>query len=271
MENKKKILQKSRSENKILEAKSNKIKAWEFPKLHYYTRRKTELEYREKKIIGFVPARGGSARVPHKNMRDIGGIPLFLRSCYNLHQILPKDSIVVDSDDEEILSIAKKHEFSTLKRPDELASNATDGNAFFRWETSNYPNADIYIQHLPPMPFLSKATLEKCLNAVEKEGYDSVVCVGKEHFYLWDEATCKPLYDIEHIPNSFTLPDTVYETMGLYVIQREAHLKTGLRIGQEYKMISLNKFEQIDINYPEDYDLAVAVERGLSGDSAYKI
>ena len=229
------------------------------------------MEKGKEKIIGFIPARGGSTRVSRKNMREIGGIPLFLRSCYNLHQILSKESIVVDSDDDEILSIAKNHGFSTLKRPDELASNATDGNAFFRWETSNYPDADIYIQHLPPMPFLSKSTLEKCLDAVEKEGYDSVVCVGKEHFYLWDEKTCQPLYDIEHIPNSYTLPETVYETMGLYVIRREVHLRTGLRIGKEYKMISLNKFEQIDINYPEDYDLAVAVERGLHDDSAYAI
>lgn len=222
-------------------------------------------------IIGFVPARGGSTRVSRKNLRDINGIPMFLRACYNLHQVLPKECIVADSDDEEILSIAREHGFSTIRRPDELASNATDGNAFFRWETSNYPNADIYIQHLPPMPFLSKETLEKCLAAVEKENFDSVVCVGKEHFYLWDAESQKPMYDLEHIPNSFTLPETVFETMGLYVIRKDAHLENGLRIGKNYKMITLNKIEQIDVNYPEDYELAVAVARGLDKKSAYTI
>lgn len=223
------------------------------------------------RIIGFVPARGGSTRVSRKNLREINGIPMFLRACYNLHQVLPKECIVADSDDEEILTIAGEHGFSTIRRPDELASNATDGNAFFRWETSNYPDADIYIQHLPPMPFLSKETLEKCLFAVEKENYDSVVCVGKEHFYLWDEEEKRPLYDLKHIPNSYTLPETVFETMGLYVIRREAHLENGLRIGKNYKMITLNKFEQIDVNYPEDYELAVAVARGLPENSVYII
>ena len=42
-----------------------------------------------KKIYGFVPARGGSTRVPRKNIKEIGGVPLFLRACYNLNQILP--------------------------------------------------------------------------------------------------------------------------------------------------------------------------------------
>lgn len=222
------------------------------------------------RIIGFVPARGGSSRVSRKNMREIGGLSMFLRACYNLHQVLPKECIVVDSDDIEILSLAKKHGFCTLKRPEELATNGTDGNAFFRWETSNYPEADIYIQHLPPMPFLSKDTLLQGIVAVERENYDSIVCVGKDHYYLWDSEKSLPLYDIVHIPNSFTLKETVFETMGFYVISREAHAKNGLRIGENYKMISVNKIEQIDVNYPDDFELAVAVERGLDDSSIYK-
>ncbi len=221
-----------------------------------------------KKIIGFIPARGGSSRVPNKNRKEIAGIPLFLRACYNLNQILDKKDIVVDSDDIEILSLAESHGFNTLKRPAELATNATDGNSFFRWETSNYPDADIYIQHLPPMPFLSKETIEMGLAAIS-QGYDSIVCVGKEHFYLWDDIKKSPMYDLAHIPNSFTLPETVFETMGFYMITRQAHLKNGLRIGENYKFIELNKFEQVDINYPDDFELAEAIACGLKPDSLY--
>lgn len=60
-----------------------------------------------KKIIGFVPARGGSSRVPKKNLKKIAGVPLFLRACYNLNQVLNKKDIIVDSDDMEILSLAE--------------------------------------------------------------------------------------------------------------------------------------------------------------------
>lgn len=221
-------------------------------------------------IIAFVPARGGSSRVPHKNLKPIGGIPMFLRACYNLHQILPKSQIVVDSDDKQILSLANEHGFKTIVRPDNLASNATDGNAFFRWETSNFPDADIYIQHLPPMVFLGKETLSSCINAVLEEGFDSVVCVGEEKYYLWDADTMEPTYDLTHIPNSFTLKSTIFETMGLYVIDAKVHKQNGLRIGSNFKVIKVNKYEQVDINYPEDFEFAEAIERGLPDESQYK-
>lgn len=223
-----------------------------------------------RKIIGFIPARGGSSRVPKKNLKKIAGVPLFLRACYNLNQVLDKKDIVVDSDDMEILSLAESHGFSILKRPDELATNATDGNGFFRWETSNYPDADVYIQHLPPMPFLSKETIENGLAALD-QGYDSIVCVGREHFYLWDEEKQTPMYDLAHIPNSFSLPKTVFETMGFYMITKQAHSKTKLRIGENYKFIELNKFEQVDINYPDDFALAEAIACGLKPDSLYSL
>ena len=48
-------------------------------------------------------------------------------------------------------------------------------------------------------------------------------------------------------------------------------LKSPLNyIGGKYKMIAVNKFEQVDVNYPEDFELAVAIERGLPLESEYK-
>jgi YrbI family 3-deoxy-D-manno-octulosonate 8-phosphate phosphatase len=220
-------------------------------------------------IIAFVPARGGSSRLKRKNLQLIGSLPLFLRACYNLHQVLPKSNIVVDSDDDEILNIAEDHGFKTLKRPDELATNQTDGNSFFRWETSNFPNYQIYIQHLPPMPFLSKNTI---LSAIEiiNQGFDSIVPVAIKNEYQWDFEKSMPLYDLENIPNSFTLNKSVIETMGFYVITNEAHQKFGRRIGEKYKFLEISKIEQIDIDYMEDLEVAQAIERGLDNESLYK-
>ncbi len=220
-------------------------------------------------VIAFVPARGGSGRLHRKNMRKVGGLPLFLRACYNLHQILPKTSIVVDSDDEEILDIAQTHGFETLQRPDGLATNATDGNGFFAWEVSNYPERDLYIQHLPPMAFCSKETLTQGLSLILDDGFDSIVCVGKEYLYLWSQEG-KPSYDLAHIPNSFNLDQTIYETMGLYMITAEAHADCRRRIGNNYTLMEIPKIEQIDIDYETDLQLANYIERGLEITSPYK-
>lgn len=220
-------------------------------------------------IIAFVPARGGSSRLERKNLQLIGTLPLFLRACYNLHQVLPKNNIVVDSDDDEILSIAKEHGFNTLKRPDELASNQTDGNSFFRWETSNFPNYKVYIQHLPPMPFLSKNTILRAIDIIN-QGFDSIVPIAIKNEYQWDIETLSPFYDLNNIPNSFNLNKLAFETMGFYAITNEAHQKYGRRIGENFQFLEISKIEQIDIDYMEDLEFAQAIEKGLDNESFYK-
>jgi CMP-N-acetylneuraminic acid synthetase len=222
-------------------------------------------------IIAFIPAKGSSSRIPRKNLQPVGGIPLFLRACLHLRQVLPAKSIVVDSDADEILELAGSHGFGTLKRPDELATNATDGNAFFRWETSNYPDADLYLQHLPPMPFLAKATLERAIALATSTEFDSIVPVGRMHPYLWDAITGKARYDHAKLPNSFELPELVFETMGLYAIRGNVHRVTGRRIGDKPAFLDLSRIEQIDIDYPEDLELANAVANGLPSDSPFSL
>lgn len=219
-----------------------------------------------KNVVGFIPARGGSIRTPGKNLQKILGVPLFLWAANNLNRILPKENIYIDSDSEEILSLAQKHGFRTIKRPENLATNSTNGNEFMLWEVSNV-EADIYVQHLPPMIFLKRETLDKAINAVTSGEYDSAVGVISEHFYMWEEG--KPKYDLLNLPNSFTLPLSIIEGMGLYVTTRESILKNKTRIGKNPALIQLDKFEAIDIDYPADLEFARAAAKGLGFGSVY--
>ncbi len=219
-----------------------------------------------KKIVGFIPARGGSVRTPGKNLQKVLGLPLFLWAANNLNRCLPKEDIYVDSDSEEILALAQKHGFGTIKRPESLASNATNGNEFMLWEVSNV-DADIYVQHLPPMVFLKEETLKKAIDSVVSGEFDSAVGVISEHFYMWENG--KPKYDLLNLPNSFTLPISTIEGMGLYVTTKESILKYKTRVGLNPTLISLDKFEAIDIDYPADLEFARTVAKGLGLNSIY--
>lgn len=222
-------------------------------------------------VYAFIPAKGNSSRIAEKNRQKVGGIPPFLRAALHLEALLPRDRIIVDSDSEIILKEAAKNGFGTLRRPAELATNATDGNAFFRWETGCYPQANIYIQHLPPMPFLATATVQRALDLVRSGTADSIIPIGKNRHYTWNTTSRKPNYDLNKLPNSFELPEIVFETMGLYVIRAEAHRATGGRIGLRPQFLELSRIEQIDIDYQEDLDLAEAIADGLPHESPYQI
>lgn len=74
------------------------------------------------KILGFIPARGGSKGLPGKNKKIILGKPLI---AHTIEAALYSNlyDVVVSSDDDEILDIARKYDVKVVKRPDNLAGD----------------------------------------------------------------------------------------------------------------------------------------------------
>lgn len=73
-----------------------------------------------------VPARGGSRRVPRKNVREFHGIPTISRVIQTLHDTGLFDEIVVSTDDDEVASVALEAGAEVpFRRPLELADDRT--------------------------------------------------------------------------------------------------------------------------------------------------
>ena len=167
----------------------------------------------------------------------------------------------LDSESEEILGFAPYLDYIPLKRDAALATNKTDGHQLFYNEIKQVC-ADIYIQILCTSPFIKPETIETGIDILlSHPEYDSVVLVKKEKQYLWDGE--QPTYDKNRIPNSVDLPDTVIETMGLYIIRGECALKQKMRYGNRVYLLEAQPIEAIDINSPEDLSLADYVARGI--------
>jgi N-acylneuraminate cytidylyltransferase len=217
------------------------------------------------KVAGVIPAKGTSTRVPSKNLQQVLGVPLFLWAANNLARVLPKTDIYVDSESPEIRSLAERAGFCSIARPADLATNATDGNQLMLWQASQV-DADVLVQHLPPMIFLRESTLRQGLSRIA-EGDDSVFGTAEEALYLWTEAG--PSYDLLHVPNSFTLPKTLIETMGLYMTRKACLESSRVRISGKTSRLQLDHYEQIDIDTPHDLEFARTVARGLGPDTDY--
>lgn len=75
-------------------------------------------------VLGLILARGGSKRVPRKNVRPLGiGRPLIVWTIAAAKDARCFDRIVVSSDDAEILSIATELRVTALERPSEMATD----------------------------------------------------------------------------------------------------------------------------------------------------
>lgn len=182
------------------------------------------------KVVAFLPAKGTSSRVENKNIKLLDGKPLFLHTLEKLIECDFIDEVYLDTESDEIIYLASETNCKILKRDPNLASNTTDGNKLFLNEV-NHIKADIYIQILGTSPFIEKETIKKGIDTIKSSDFDSVVLVRKEKLYTWNEKG--PNYNIENIPNSFDLNDTIIETMGLYIVKRETALCTQKRIGNK--------------------------------------
>lgn len=213
------------------------------------------------KIVAFVPAKGSSERVENKNVKLLDGKPLFLHTLEKLASCDFIDEVYLDSESDYIFSLASEVNCKYLKRDISLASNKTDGHVLFYNETLHV-EADIYIQVLCTSPFIKPETIKRGIEILKKSSeYDSVVLVKKEKQYLWNGN--QPIYDKYHIPNSIDLPDTIIETMGLYITRKEVALEKKMRFGDNVFFLEAEPLEAIDVNYPADFELASYIAAGL--------
>jgi CMP-N-acetylneuraminic acid synthetase/regulator of RNase E activity RraA len=211
------------------------------------------------KVVAFLPAKGTSSRVESKNLKLLDGKPLFLHTLEKLMECDFIDEVYLDTESDDVIDLASEINCKVLKRDSNLASNTTDGNKLFLNEVKHV-EADIYIQILGTSPFIEKETIQKGVKAIQNKEFDSSVLIRKERLYTWNEKG--PNYNIEDIPNSFDLGDTIIETMGLYIVKREAVLSTRRRIGDKPYLLEATPLEAIDVNWPEDFDLANLIAAG---------
>ena len=221
-------------------------------------------------IVAFIQAKGYSERVPNKNLRKLGDKPLFLHALLNARNSKSINKVVIDSDSEEILSLGCEYGATPLYRPSNLTSNSTTGDDLAYWQASQYPESIIMLQIVPTSPFISSETIDRAISYMVS--YTSIVGVRKEKFYKWKDYQPMYLRD-DKIPNSNELPDTIYETTGLYIIKTKCVLQEKRRIcfrTGELFLYPLSKIESIDINTEEDFEFAEIVWNGLEEKSKTK-
>jgi regulator of RNase E activity RraA/CMP-N-acetylneuraminic acid synthetase len=213
------------------------------------------------RVVAFVPAKGESSRIANKNTAVLDGEYLFKRKLIQLLECPDIDDVYLDTESERIIELASDLPIKVMKRDPTLASNKTDGHELFANEAA-HTKADIYIQCLCTSPFLTADTISRALKELKaKPSADSLVAVQKSKQYTW--ANNKPLYGEGRIPNSVDLPETIVESMGLYMVKRKPGEKAPKRrFGKKPILFQITDEEAVDVNWPEDLALAERICAG---------
>jgi CMP-N-acetylneuraminic acid synthetase len=123
-------------------------------------------------ILGLIAARGGSKRIPNKNMRYFCGWPLIYRTMWQALKY-PFDKVVLSTDDPEIKRYCAPALWAQM-RPAKLATDTASKWDVFRYvsEINGLKPDDILVDLDTGCPFRALEDITACIDRVITEGYD---------------------------------------------------------------------------------------------------
>jgi len=142
--------------------------------------------YKDKTFLAIIPARGGSKRLPRKNILNLCGKPLI---SYSIEAGLKSkyiDKVVVNSDDNEILETAQKFGAKTIKRPHNLANDTSTTFDALKHTIDNLEKYDYVVLLQATSPLRTAKHINEAIELLEEKNANAVVSVCQmEHSPLW--------------------------------------------------------------------------------------
>jgi len=143
--------------------------------------------YRDKTILGLIPARGGSKRLPNKNVLPLGGKPLICWTIEAAKNSKYIDDIILSSDDDKLLNIGMTYGIKAIKRPVELAKDearSIDVVLYHLNQLNQKPEYIILLQ--PTSPFRTAKHIDEAIEFLFIKRAHAIISVCEvEHSPLW--------------------------------------------------------------------------------------
>lgn len=224
------------------------------------------------KILGFIPARAGSKRIPLKNIKPLSGKPLIAYTIEAAKRSKYINRIVVSTDSEEIASVAKQYGAEVpFLRPESISQSDSTEMQFFEhaldWFTENEDyEPDLIVLLYPTTPFRKTESIDEAIEEIlkhqEADSLRSVKLCSEHPYKMWiiEDGYLKSFIkrgDLNIHTLSYHLLPTVYvQNASIYITKLSTIKNKRSPIGDKIIPFVMNEIESIDINTPLDFKFA---------------
>lgn len=235
-----------------------------------------------KAVVALVPARGGSKRIPHKNLRELGGHPLLAYSIAAARDSGVFDRVVVSTDDEHTAEVARGYGGEVLGlRPAELAGDLSPDVDWVRHTLSQLDDAStpasVFSILRPTSPLRTPTTVKQAVELLladpAADSLRAVERVAQHPGKMWvldgDGTRMRPLLDDGgstppwHSSPYQALPPVHVQNASLEVARTRCLTTSGTIAGTSIRPFLLPGHEGFDLNTELDWlVLRALVERG---------
>jgi len=223
--------------------------------------------YQGKTFLAIIPARGGSKRLPGKNVRPLAGKPMIVWSIQAALKCKYIDTLLVTSDDQEILDIAHDYGAECLQRPSHLSTDeAGTTDVVIHAVASLSREYDYVVLMQPTSPLRTATHVKEAIEELMKKPSDSIISVTKtEHSPLWSNVLPADGSMKEFLPEDIVGKrsqdlDTYYRLNGaLYIIETKRFLATKSLFSEKSYAYVMTEEMSVDIDTVYDFIYAEAI------------
>ena len=209
-----------------------------------------------KSLVAVIPVRKGSQRVKNKNFKPFAGKNLLTHKIEMLKQIKDLDEIIINTDSDEAINLAKNMNISFKKRKDYFASSECTNSEF--WEhIAEETEAQFIMFANCTSPLVKKDTFESIINTFKKKKLenDSLNTVTDLKEFLYKDK--KPInFNPSKALNSQDLPNIVKLNFAVSIISKDLMKKRKSIIGNNPFLYKLDEIEGLDIDTHFDFEFA---------------
>lgn len=224
--------------------------------------------------ICIITARGGSKRIPRKNVREFCGKPML---AYSVEAALESgifDTVMVSTDDDEIAEVARSYGaevpfMRSAATSNDYATTADVLREVFSEYGKRGTEFDTMCCLYPTAPFVRVSELKEAAAMIEA-GASSVIPVTSfdfpplRGFKVGEDGSLDYAFPEYAQTRSQDLPEMVHDCGRFYLAKVGAFLKSGSFITDRTKSLRISsKFVQ-DIDTPEDWEMAEQKYRALA-------
>jgi N-acylneuraminate cytidylyltransferase len=216
--------------------------------------------FRGARILGVVPARGGSKGVPRKNIRPLAGEPLIGHTLRTAMSVAEIDLLVVSTDDAEIAAVSSGYGVRVVERPARLASDeaSTEGALIQVLEALEAEGQlfDIILVLEPTSPFRSAGTIERAIAACAAGPAASILAVRetRENIGFIRDGCFRPV--VPGAPRRRQERQPLYvESSTIYACRVDYLRRTGTLVAEDWGALVVQEVEAADINTEDDFQM----------------
>lgn len=210
------------------------------------------------KTIAIIPARGGSKRLPDKNILILGNYPLLVHSILFAQansEII--DEIYVSTDDEKIKEIALQFGAKVIDRPESISGDLEPTITALQHVLQSVDEVKNVVLLQPTNPLRPENLLKECFAKFEETNSESLFTVSQSHHKLGK------IHNNKFQPFNYTigqrsqdLEPLFYENGLLYITKAKTILDNKIISENAFPFILNHIFAEVDIDTKEDFDYA---------------